>query len=1337
MSESRQPTARDPQQQSRFDVAFVDQSEDAMDAARDAAEERLTDELNADGGKLQRFARAVWKGNIAKEYYRQQYILEAHKKIVDTNDVYVHTDAQDIHKTDALNATIDRFVQDAAEVRHDEAGESHEVLAEDDELAVITKDLVRKYASGVIDEAALREEQSRIIGAYQAAHGGDAAKRGMVQVDNILQVARAVKGAVEHGESLDAVTREMNVSVGVARNSVRTSHTKTWTDKAIEKVGKSKIGRLSFVTPDMIVAGTSIAASVARVGSTSLLGAAAKTLVPGAAAGVIAGAREARQVRKERVQHMREMAQGAKFDESSKRRKEMEENRYDTRSAKDETERLQAFVDFEDFQNGDPAAIKDTLHVVSELQSRIRQSDADGIDRLTYTSVVSVGQERMELDLALAKAKVALVDKFTTVDTAVLSRELGMDATLPIDQLVERTLQLYEDEGKREMTAKDEVFKKLRRKRVLGKAAVGAASGILIGATMQEALAAVSPTRVGLIDNITQQDTQLHEGRAHTTLAERAREALPFDDNQLPDYGPDVSHMQDGHGTLDIAGGTATIEDGKMKLVSADGNLTVVDIPLNGDGSVSDEVRQQLEAQGIKVGEPEQVSTEKVITETRPADAYGYVTHHMEQTAQVTRDIWYDNNTSVFDLNELGLWAGGADGTAINPDGSFSYSVAAMTEDGSFSGDQSIAWQSAAESGTLKFAISATEDTQTQPFILDVNPDGSINIPADHSAAKLFSAENGQLQFNGAYGEVVQMTGVDMNGVEHIRPLATMVGNNTFDGAPIEVTEKLSENSYITPITMPEPERFTEMAPVVPVTGRRSMEKVRREVPPPYYFSGNYRMSRAEMERFLGSISPTLRENPDATLNPSREIGWFANNLRNTSGDSYVDDIVRQVESSSDFEQVNDSKDIIVTIPVAAANEADNIYNTLSLYAQQDADGVEGTTLLLNVNWTDAAVSEGKQSSIDKTKAEIERARRDFPGLTILTIEREYKQEDIKRTRGVVGYVAHDLVNAAILTLDARMKSGEMSADHEVAILRHDADPQGMSSQLLKRFRTETTRDMPRGIDVFKGSTRFDVRRHEPYPGFGVVANFTSALAVATTAEGHVHTGGANFAVRAATLAAVGGLGDARELTYTGPGSDDLEVGARIAQGRGLYGNDTTSRREYYGSYRNIEQESVSRVKFVAGATVDTDAQRLIPPYLMGESFQNAWTPEAYNGLKGYSPRDAEAKILQENPADNFSNNKVFQTIEHNISVTLSGVSESASRRALSAFFGGVPGAYTIEGQLGDPDIKLHLTKSGKDFLKKRIDMDQRHQTSLYGRRARQRLYGQRRSGRSQLVSPL
>lgn len=1309
-----------------------------MDAARDAAEERLTDELNADGNKLQRFARAVWKGNIAKEYYRQQYILEAHKKIVDSNDVYTHTQAQDAHKAEALTATIDRFTKGDAETIHDEAGESREVLAEDDELSVVTKDLVRKYASGTIDEAALREEQARVVGAYRAAHGSEAAKRGMVQIDNILQVARAVKGAVEHGESLDAVTREMNVSIGSARNSVRTSHTKTWTDKAIEKVGKSKIGRLSFVTPDMIVAGTSIAASVARVGSTSLLGAIGKTLVPGAAAGVIAGAREARQVRKERVQHMREMAQGSEFDDSNKRRKQMEENRYDTRSATEEAKRLQEMLELESFQDGDTQSIGDTLRAVGDIQSRIRQSDADGIDRLTYSNVVSVGQERFDLDLTLAKAKVALREKLATADPAELARELGMDATLPIDQLVEQTQQLYENEGRQDVTAKDEVFKKLRRKRVLGQAALGAGTGMLIGVGVQEAMAAISPTRVGLIDNITQQDTKLHEGRAHTTLAESIREALPFDDNQLPDYGPGISERQDGHGQFRVAGGTAIVEGDKMKLVSADGNLTVEAIPMNGDGSVSDDVRQQLEAQGLVV-ESEQVSTEQVITETRSTNAQGYVTHHLDKTALVTRDIWYDNDTSAFDLNELGLWAGGENGSGINADGSYSYSVAAMAEDGSFTSDQSIAWQSAAESGALKFAISATEGTQTQPFMLGVNPDGSINVPADHPAAKLFSVENGRLQFNGAYGEVVQTTGVDANGVEHVRPLATMVGNNTFDGAPIEVTEKTSQNSYVTTITMPEPERFTEMAPVVPVTGRRSMERVRRERPPgsPYmpgyydiYGSGPDSEARRQWNNQIeADRMPELRSDPQARVALSEALDWHAQRTREKD-DEYADDIERLVKATPELATLGRETKAIVTIPVGAKFESENIYRTLSLYGRQEDKAKQETLILMHVNWIDADENDPK---VIKTKQQIERAKRDYPDLRISIIETAWSKQKIdEKGYGdrLIGHVSQKMYDAAFTAVRDAISDGRMDANDDVLVIKNDADALGMDRRYLGKM-IKGFEEHPEN-DTFTGGVRWGTSRYGDLPGFGFVASFAENARVASQLkgiDGFQSSFGVNTAARMSTFAAVGGIGHYGTQEFSEP--DDLAIAERVSMARNALSPHNGGVHQYGANGQTKGNHDYHR--HVVGAVIDSDASRMEKAYVEGRTITETWAGVNEGGWAGRSQGlEGGKKENVRRDAD-----KIARRIEDNMSALMnSWVSDEKRARATLAFM--LPGPDQLGGKLAyrisekDGRKQFTLTPQGEKWLMSRFTTSVqagKRTRDTYGQRIARQLYGRQVKG--------
>ena len=64
----------------RIDVAFVDQSVDARHAARDEADRRLTEELNA-GNKVSKFFKGIWKGNVAKDYYRLKYTREAEAHI--------------------------------------------------------------------------------------------------------------------------------------------------------------------------------------------------------------------------------------------------------------------------------------------------------------------------------------------------------------------------------------------------------------------------------------------------------------------------------------------------------------------------------------------------------------------------------------------------------------------------------------------------------------------------------------------------------------------------------------------------------------------------------------------------------------------------------------------------------------------------------------------------------------------------------------------------------------------------------------------------------------------------------------------------------------------------------------------------------------------------------------------------------------------------------------------------------------------------------------------------------------------------------------------------------
>ena len=54
------------------DLVLLDVSKDAREAARDRADARLVEELN-EGSRLKPGLKAIWKGGVAKEYYRREY----------------------------------------------------------------------------------------------------------------------------------------------------------------------------------------------------------------------------------------------------------------------------------------------------------------------------------------------------------------------------------------------------------------------------------------------------------------------------------------------------------------------------------------------------------------------------------------------------------------------------------------------------------------------------------------------------------------------------------------------------------------------------------------------------------------------------------------------------------------------------------------------------------------------------------------------------------------------------------------------------------------------------------------------------------------------------------------------------------------------------------------------------------------------------------------------------------------------------------------------------------------------------------------------------------------
>ncbi|MDN5274112.1 MAG: hypothetical protein JWP06_13 [Candidatus Saccharibacteria bacterium] len=819
-----------------FTLVMLDQSKDARDFARDAADTRLTQELG-EGGKFSKFIKGIWKGNIAKDYYRQKYIKEAQTQIESSQDVLIHETKEVGARGRAKLATMERFQREEAEMINRGAGENKNSIAGDSELAVGLKGILREYAEGRLSDDALLEERTRVVEAYREAHGDAFVGEGLVKTDNILDIAQAVKGAIEHGESVDNVLANMKIVTGEARTGSRSEAHYNKVDKAINWLSKSRIG--SVVPEAAIIAGTSIASGILRIGSSKTIGALAKTIAPGVGGALIAGVREWHHVKDERTQHSREMAVGKGFRVGDERREKMEGTRYETLTAQSITNALREHHEsiFRDDAERPAGTTKDmalqaALDALTATEVRNLMADSQKIDLISYSDVANVGEERMQLALARAQLKVALRNE---LDDDARSR-LGIDTAPSIEDLIEAQSGTFIDMISNDITAKDKAFRHLRNRRVAIAAGIGLAAGLTFGVIGQETMAAFDSTREGLVEQLWNGQNHPIDGTDHQTILH----GLAHGDKSAGHHAPSTEYTSTStgeHGTLELSNDHSIVHnpDGTMNFVDPNGNTTIENLSVNPDGSLSPESIQLLESHGMLVQDTSTI-IDVVTHEPKAVNFNTFMHNHQGDTTHVTRDGWYDNNTPapVFDKNELGVQWGGKEGTGITKTG-YQLNLNGMIANGSFHGDKSVDYHEAIKSGHLKLEISGSKDTQTHPFTVKVNPDGTMDIPKDSPAGQFFTKEDGHAVFNGQYGEVSQIGDVDKHGVEHIRPLATIVGtgkaeHHTFHDIVAVHTPVVHPGYVITSGGYETTGTFTEMAPVIPIVSRRSLERLAKPV---------------------------------------------------------------------------------------------------------------------------------------------------------------------------------------------------------------------------------------------------------------------------------------------------------------------------------------------------------------------------------------------------------------------------------------------------------------------------------------------------------------------------
>jgi hypothetical protein len=158
-----------------------------------------------------------------------------------------------------------------------------------------------------------------------------------------------------------------------------------------------------------------------------------------------------------------------------------------------------------------------------------------------------------------------------------------------------------------------------------------------------------------------------------------------------------------------------------------------------------------------------------------PSEVEQYIKAHPGATHEIHRS-WYDNNSEVFDKNELKTHWGGENGTGINAEGKYVLDINKMTAEGSFHGNLSANVQELLKGDKLRFLISATSGTQNQVFELPIDANGQIIVDPNTDIGKMFFTTDvkGHAVFTGRFGEVAEQ----IDDKNNFRILSTIEGSH-------------------------------------------------------------------------------------------------------------------------------------------------------------------------------------------------------------------------------------------------------------------------------------------------------------------------------------------------------------------------------------------------------------------------------------------------------------------------------------------------------------------------------------------------------------------------------
>lgn len=932
--------------------AVEEEARDAADVAMSKSTDRLKgprlfkgegrtskEQLAGFGNVLKR----IWKHNLLEAYYRNKEVNKARKKILDSDNLYASADAEGaISDEHAKEAIVGRFVSEYGdEMIHTEAGETRKKLGDagrESHYKNQIKDLIVRFSTTNMTVEGLRMERDTILD--EMAQGDDALiTKGNMFAENLIKVAQEIKeqvdSAVDHQQRLQALDFELEVVVGEAKAGVRTEANFDRVDRLVDKMKRNKVGQ--FVSETSLATAVALSYSVGAAASKRLASSklfAWGTLGASAVFGAgLAAARERHKITEERRQHGRDMAKGKSFDaEKSPRRVEMEKFRIQTVDINQICDNLE---DSRKRVNGlDRNGLMVAVAELADLEARVSLSDQQHIDLLSYSDFHKVDAERLRADGLRVQMKRELRAKLAQVDpTENFDNVLRQMTDIQTQRLI------HGAGGAEGIEAKDRAFQKMRRSRSAKAAAVGLATGLVVGGAFQELRAALSDRVEGLADGLRGGKQPIVEGKHIFTPLETIRRWFA---------GELKSSSAEGnfHDVTLFSGQTVKLPEG-VEFVSQgdqtynlvrDGDVVASGLVFGGRGDLDPASIARLQAEGVQFNTVHEQITNVVNRETSITPGQ-YAQLHAKDMMGVHRHNWYQNDNPKPDLNELKQWWGGKFNVGVDKSGNYVFDIKRMIPKGSFFTDNhgarhEINPMAGGVVEKLKLLVSVSRDTQNQAFEFSVDAAGNAIIPKDSEAGQhLFTLDSkGHAKFLGKFAEIAEVIKQRQDGSEDVNIVSTVVGPglpNVTEVIPIPIPQDVAVTQFILPSDY-------QMEPpwVIPIRDRKGLESAKGREQHPY---GAYEVrGRAEFYRQRGS--PRLRENSDARLDFQEEADWYLHREQEQNG-SYYKDLLKTLEQEGMRKPMDERCRLAACVPVYDLGEGKVVGHALEQYYKQIENG--------------------------------------------------------------------------------------------------------------------------------------------------------------------------------------------------------------------------------------------------------------------------------------------------------------------------------------------------------------------------------------------------------------